>query len=185
MEAPYAMFTIYKQRVAERVGMARNVLKTDKFDFAGKERYEYDRKDAPWADTAALDTMWKQSVRNDWLRLKLAGKSPTKSARRSTSATPTCSARSTTSTARMSSRRSSIRTAGSIDPHTDYFDPRTAENFNLQMSLSLEGIGAVLQKQDEVGGDPRDHRRRSGRAQRQAQAGRRIVRGRAGHRRAK
>ena len=40
--------------------------------------------------------------------------------------------------------------ASSIDPHTDYFDPRTAEHFNQSMSLSLEGIGAVLQKQDDV-----------------------------------
>ena len=40
--------------------------------------------------------------------------------------------------------------ANSIDPHTDYFTPRTAENFNMSMSLSLEGIGAVLQKQDDV-----------------------------------
>src|SRR3546814_16634866 len=38
----------------------------------------------------------------------------------------------------------------SIDPHTDYFDPRSAERFNQSMSLSLEGIGAQLQKQDDV-----------------------------------
>jgi carboxyl-terminal processing protease len=39
--------------------------------------------------------------------------------------------------------------ATSIDPHTGYMSPRTAENFNMQMRLSLEGIGAVLQRQDE------------------------------------
>ncbi|MDN8878220.1 PDZ domain-containing protein, partial [Staphylococcus aureus] len=37
-----------------------------------------------------------------------------------------------------------------VDPHTDYFTPRTAENFNQAMSLSLEGIGAQLQRQDDV-----------------------------------
>lgn len=37
-----------------------------------------------------------------------------------------------------------------VDPHTDYFTPRTAETFNQQMSLSLEGIGAQLQKQDDM-----------------------------------
>ena len=76
MEAPYAMFAVYKQRVAERVAMARNVLKSDKFDFTGNDRYEYDREDAPWADVATLDKLWTQSVKNDWLRLKLAGKEP-------------------------------------------------------------------------------------------------------------
>ncbi len=40
--------------------------------------------------------------------------------------------------------------ANAIDPHTDYLTPRSADNFNLSMSLSLEGIGAVLQKQDDV-----------------------------------
>src|SRR5690606_35021676 len=35
------------------------------------------------------------------------------------------------------------------DPHTNYLSPRTAENFNINMSLSLEGIGAVLQSEDE------------------------------------
>jgi carboxyl-terminal processing protease len=39
--------------------------------------------------------------------------------------------------------------ATSIDPHTGYMSPRTAENFNMQMRLSLEGIGAVLQRQDD------------------------------------
>ena len=35
------------------------------------------------------------------------------------------------------------------DPHTQYFSPRTSENFNINMSLSLEGIGAVLALEDE------------------------------------
>jgi len=35
------------------------------------------------------------------------------------------------------------------DPHTDYFSPRDSENFEINMSLSLEGIGAVLQREDE------------------------------------
>ncbi|MFX5839759.1 hypothetical protein ABTE60_20835, partial [Acinetobacter baumannii] len=59
----------------ERVAFARALLKQDIFTFDGDDRFEYDREDAPWAaDAAALDVLWKQSVRNDWLRLKLAGK---------------------------------------------------------------------------------------------------------------
>ena len=45
--------------------------------------------------------------------------------------------------------------ASAIDPHTDYLTPRSADNFNMAMRLSLEGIGAVLQKQDDVRRDPR------------------------------
>ena len=36
-----------------------------------------------------------------------------------------------------------------FDPHTQYLSPRSSENFNINMSLSLQGIGAVLQSEDE------------------------------------
>ncbi|MDT8895985.1 carboxy terminal-processing peptidase [Halomonas sp. I1] len=36
-----------------------------------------------------------------------------------------------------------------IDPHTDYFSPRESEDFDIQMKLSLEGIGALLQADGE------------------------------------
>jgi carboxyl-terminal processing protease len=39
--------------------------------------------------------------------------------------------------------------ANSTDPHTDYMGPRAAENFDISMKLSLEGIGAVLQQRDD------------------------------------
>ena len=35
------------------------------------------------------------------------------------------------------------------DPHTRYFSPRTSQNFNINMSLSLQGIGAVLRSEDD------------------------------------
>lgn len=151
LEAPYAMFAVYKQRVNERVAAARALLKQDKFDFSGKDRYEYDREDAQWAaDGAALDTLWKQSVRNDWLRLKLAGKQPDE-IRKTLDKRYANLSRSVLELDGNDVFQTFLNAyAGAIDPHTDYFDPRSAANFNLQMSLSLEGIGAVLQKQDEV-----------------------------------
>ena len=39
--------------------------------------------------------------------------------------------------------------AEQYDPHTNYFSPRRAENFDINMSLSFEGIGAMLQIDDE------------------------------------
>jgi len=39
--------------------------------------------------------------------------------------------------------------ASTYDPHTQYFSPRNSENFNINMSLSLDGIGAVLSTDDE------------------------------------
>ena len=77
LDPAYAMFALYKQRVEDRSAYARALLKQDIFDFAGNDRWQYDREDVAWAATSAdLDKAWKQSVRNDWLRLKLAGKAP-------------------------------------------------------------------------------------------------------------
>ncbi|MEO6264658.1 MAG: carboxy terminal-processing peptidase [Luteimonas sp.] len=151
MEPAYAMFTLYKQRVDERSAYARVLLKQDIFDFGGNQRWYYDREDAPWAaDSAALDAIWKQSVRNDWLRLKLASKQPEEI--RKTLDKRYANLASTIAELNGEDAFQSFLNAytSAIDPHTDYFNPRTAERFNQAMSLSLEGIGAVLQKQDDV-----------------------------------
>src|SRR5690606_38784996 len=146
----FAMFQVYRERVVERVAYAQKLLKGE-FDFSGEERWEYDREHAPWAaDAAELDQVWRKSVMNDWLRLKLAGKEPAE-------------IRKTLEKRYAQLARSVDQLKGedvfslflnaytaSIDPHTDYLNPRTAENFNQAMSLSLEGIGAQLQRQEDV-----------------------------------
>ncbi|HST45162.1 MAG TPA: carboxy terminal-processing peptidase, partial [Luteimonas sp.] len=151
MGPAFEMFGLYKQRVTQRVAHARSLLKQDIFDFTGDERWAYDREDAPWAATdAELDGLWKQSVRNDWLRLKLAGKKPEEI--RATLDKRYANIASSIAELNGEDAFQSFLNAytSSIDPHTDYFNPRTATLFNQSMSLSLEGIGAQLQKQDEV-----------------------------------
>jgi C-terminal processing protease CtpA/Prc len=88
---------------------------------------------------------------NDWLRLKLAGKKPddirkTLDKRYANLACAACNELKTEDVFQTFLNAYS----SAIDPHTDYFTPRTAENFNQSMSLSLEGIGAVLQRQDDM-----------------------------------
>ncbi|MET1024043.1 MAG: carboxy terminal-processing peptidase [Pseudoxanthomonas sp.] len=147
----YDMFSVYRKRVAERVAFARGLIKHPDFDFNSQQRWDYDRKEAPWAkDTAELNDVWRKSVMNDWLRLKLAGKKPDAIAQ--------------TLDKRYANSQRSVDELDSedvfqtflnaytsaVDPHTDYFTPKTAESFNQQMSLSLEGIGAVLQRQEDT-----------------------------------
>ncbi|MCL6618401.1 MAG: carboxy terminal-processing peptidase [Thermomonas hydrothermalis] len=149
VEPAWAIFALYRQRVEERVAYARRLL-TGSFDFSKDERYAYDRKDAPWADSAALDQLWRQSVKNDWLRLKLAGKQPDEIRK----LLDKRYANVLTSVQQIKGEdvfQSFMNAyASRIDPHTDYLTPRSAENFNVQMSNSLEGIGAVLFRQDDV-----------------------------------
>ena len=151
LDPAYAMFALYKQRVDQRSSYARKLLGEDIFDFTGDDRWQYDREDAPWAkSTAELDKAWKQSVRNDWLRLKIAGKQPAEI--RETLDKRYANLAENVQELDATDAFSSFLNAytGSIDPHTTYFDPRSAERFNQSMSLSLEGIGAQLQKQDDV-----------------------------------
>ena len=146
----YDIFALYRQRVDQRVAYARALLKQN-FDFSGDQRWEYDRKDAPWATTTEeLDTIWKKSVMNDWLRLKLAGKKPDEI--RKTLDKRYANLKRSVGELKSEDVFQTFLNAytSAIDPHTDYFTPKTAENFNQSMSLSLEGIGAVLQRQDDL-----------------------------------
>ena len=74
LEIPFDMFNRYVKRVGERTAHARALL-VQGFDFTVDESYDYDREDADWAASPAdLDEIWRKRVKNDWLRLKLAGK---------------------------------------------------------------------------------------------------------------
>jgi len=147
----FEMFALYQQRVNTRVAHARGLLEKDIFDFEGDDRWNYDREDAPWAaDTAELDKLWEQSVRNDWLRLKLAGKQPA-DIRKTLDKRYANMAKGVAELNGIDAFQTFLNAyATSIDPHTDYFDPRAADRFEQSMSLSLEGIGAQLQKQEDV-----------------------------------
>jgi len=140
----FEIFRRYRQRVAERVSFATAQLDGN-FDFQANESFYYDRRKEPWADSdATLDEYWRKRVKNDVLNLKIAGKDPDQTrevlAKRY--------ARLKTSTFQLNagdvfqSFINSYTTA--VEPHTNYFSPRTSENFDISMRLSLEGIGAVL-----------------------------------------
>ncbi len=149
LQPAFDIFTVYMQRVNERVSFARSLLKQD-FDFSGKDTWAYDRKDAPWAaDTAALDDLWRKSVKNDVLRLKLAGKNMDEIRKTLDKRYASLAARVHLLTGEDVFQTFLDSYAMSLDPHTNYMTPRTTENFNISMRLSLEGIGAVLQKQDD------------------------------------
>lgn len=150
-----AGFTIYKRyldRVKSRLDFAISELDkgVDKFDFSSKETLLIDRKDSPWAKADAdLDDLWRKRVKDEVLRLKIAGKE-------NKAIQELLTKRYKNQLARLAQTRSEdvfqayINTfAMSYDPHTNYLSPDSAENFDINMSLSLEGIGAVLQSDND------------------------------------
>ncbi|MDD2134929.1 carboxy terminal-processing peptidase [Pseudomonas kurunegalensis] len=148
-------FTIYKRyldRVKQRLDFALAELNkgVDKIDFTTRETLLIDRKDAPWMkDQAELDDLWRKRVKDEVLRQKIAGKEPKQ-------IQETLTKRYKNQLARLDQTRAEdifqayINTfAQSYDPHTNYLSPDNAENFDINMSLSLEGIGAVLQSDND------------------------------------
>jgi carboxyl-terminal processing protease len=146
---PFAVYNLYTQRFSERMAYARQLLK-GKFDFTSDETVQLDREKAEWPKTDdEVKDLWRKRVKNDWLRLKLAGKDD-KAIRE-------------TLDKRYDNYVTRIRKlnnedvfqmfmnayAMAIEPHTNYLGPRSAENFDISMRLSLEGIGATLQSRDE------------------------------------
>ena len=163
LDPAFYIFKRYRQRVDERISYALRELKGN-FDFTIDEEYQFDRRDLPWVATKTeLDDLWRKRVKNDFLNLKLAGKDidEIRNTLRKRYERVRSSAFQLNSNDIFQSFINAYTT--SIEPHTAYFSPRTSENFDISMRLSLEGIGAVLrgdtdytEVQDIVPGGPAD-----------------------------
>ncbi|SCX80050.1 carboxyl-terminal processing protease [Pseudomonas flexibilis] len=148
-------FTIYQrhlERLIQRIEYALSLLENiDSLDFTIDEELEIDRETASWArDRAELDDLWRKRVKDEVLRLKIAGKEPA-------AIQELLTKRYRNQLTRLNQTRSEDifqayinAFAQTYDPHTSYLSPDNAENFDINMSLSLEGIGAVLQSDNEM-----------------------------------
>lgn len=152
MQPAFAIFNIFQLRLFDRLQFLETSLDQGlgKIDFKINESLMFDREHAAWPkSTAELDELWRKRFKNDVLNLKLTGKD--------------LPAIADLLHKRYNNRINQARQTksedvynvfmnaftGSYDPHTQYLSPSAAENFNIQMRLSLDGIGAMLQAEDE------------------------------------
>lgn len=145
----YAMYNLSTQRRYERLVYALSLL--DKpFDFTSQDSYQFERKGAKWpTSTAELDELWRQRVKYDALSLKLAGKEWPEIKELLAKRYQNAIKRLSQSESEDVFQTVENSFARAIEPHTSYLSPRNAERFNNEMNLSLEGIGAVLQADDD------------------------------------
>ena len=145
----FQMFNLSLQRRAERFDFAISLL--DKgFDFTTADQYEYEREDSPWPTSKAqLDELWRQRVKYDALNLKLAGKNNQEIKDLLTKRYKTAKKRLAQTESEDVFQLMMNSYARSIEAHTSYLSPRSADRFQQEMNLSLEGIGAVLQADDD------------------------------------
>ena len=145
----YDIFNVYRDRVLQRTEFAKNRLQ-EPFDFTIDEEYYFDREEAEWAETSVeLNEIWRRRVKNDYLRLKLTDKEEE-------AIVETLTERYENQERRISELNNEDvfqffmnAFAQSIEPHTAYLSPRSSENFEISMKLSLEGIGALLGRENE------------------------------------
>jgi carboxyl-terminal processing protease len=150
MDPAYLIFNVFQQRNRERMNYALKLLDTEP-DWSADENYTFDREHTPWPTTQAeMDELWRLRVKNDAVSLMLTGKNWADTAELLRKRYQ-----------RVLSRLDKISPedvfeslmnayCAVYDPHSNYFSPRSSEEYRIQMSLSYEGIGASLQLTDDL-----------------------------------
>lgn len=148
----FKIYNRYQTRVLDRLDKQISFLdkKITSLNFKKDEYINTDRSELPWAKSMEeLDDAWRRRIKSAVLSMKLDG-SDLEEAKES------LTKRYQNQLKRVLQARSEDAFSAYMnsftavyDPHTTYFSPRSSENFNINMSLSLEGIGAVLQADNE------------------------------------
>ncbi|WP_123659052.1 carboxy terminal-processing peptidase [Salinisphaera japonica] len=151
LTAAFDVFNTYQKRriqidqwALDRIGKGLDTL-----DLSDDDRFTVDREKAPWPDGAkAREKLWTQQLENQVIDLRLSDVEPEEIEKRLTQ--------------RYTNELKQLRQAEAVDafsvymdaythsydPHTDYFSPRRAEDFSIDMNLSLQGIGAELRSKN-------------------------------------
>jgi carboxyl-terminal processing protease len=145
----HAIFARFMQRLEERANYANELLKTEKFDFTGTDRYTPNRRTLPRPkDLAEAKVLWRQHLRLEYLQEKLNKK-------KHDEITKLLSGRYARLLRTFKELDSDevcelylTSLAHVYDPHSDYMGHAQLENFAISMKLALFGIGAELQSED-------------------------------------
>jgi len=145
----FDLYNLAQKRRFERYQYALPVLNKP-MNFTGNDTIDLDRGKAPWPKSVAeLNALWDAKVKYDQLSLKLTGKDEKEIREILTKRYEFAIRRLAQSNSEDVFQLAMNAFAREIDPHTGYLSPRNTEQFNTEMSLSLEGIGAVLQMDDD------------------------------------
>jgi carboxyl-terminal processing protease len=173
----FGVFEVFRRRVRDRSAYADSLLATG-FDFQEKESYVWRRKDLPWpADEGEWDDVWRRRIKNQYLRIVVARETgsdegaddedaPAPKPDGNGTRNPNSPTNLPPPREMIHKQYSEFRTllddsdaewvfqryltsfAQAYDPHSEYMSPTSLENFNIDMKLSLEGIGALLRSED-------------------------------------
>ncbi|WP_114327029.1 carboxy terminal-processing peptidase [Candidatus Colwellia aromaticivorans] len=160
LDFAYDIYNLNMQRRLERYEYALSLLGTEDssdqraqqspFIYTQDEVYSYDREDAAWAESVAeLNELWRIKVKSDALNLTLTGKEWPKIKEVLIKRYKYAIKRLKQSESEDVFQLVMNSFARVVEPHTSYLSPRNAERFQMEMNLSLEGIGAVLRAEED------------------------------------
>ncbi|KMJ43383.1 carboxy-terminal protease [Xenorhabdus khoisanae] len=149
LKLPYALFNLMQKRRFERYQYVLSRL-DQPVDLEGSETIDTKRTKAPWPTSVEeLNKLWDAKIKFDWINLKLSGKNDKEIKETLIKRYRMLMKRLTQTKSEDVFQSIMMSFTREIDPHTSYLSPQDTEQFNSEMSLSLEGIGAVLQYEDE------------------------------------
>jgi len=148
--AGFDIYNLFLKRAKEKMRYMKAAADTVHLNFSTPETLDLDRKADFWpVDKEQLTDLWRKELKYQWLNLKYSGKN-NMAIRKELS-------KSFTSRLNLLNRQKpddafqiyTYALTTSFDPHTSYFSPDEYKNFQIDMSRSLEGIGAKLQTEGE------------------------------------
>ncbi len=150
LEPIYDIFRVYRLRVQQRLGFCIKILLTQEHNFESDGSYDFNRQVKNWFDDIEeLENLWQKKTHNDLLTLILAGQSKEmaidvleKRYRRFIRKVNLFDEEDVISIFLNAY-------AHTLDPHSNYLNPTQSEEYEIQMSLSYQGIGARLNLADE------------------------------------
>nr|MDT0253879.1 carboxy terminal-processing peptidase [Endozoicomonas sp.] len=152
LKPAFAIFNRYRERAEERARFMLKQLDTGikGLNLKKNEELIIERKEEPWlANKKAQQDLWNKQFKDSVLSQKLNNKTDEEIISQLRRRNTNLLRRLHQSKSEDAFQAYINAFAGIYDPHTQYFSPQTAENFDINMSLSLEGIGAVLSAEDE------------------------------------
>ena len=156
LEPAFDIFNLFQERVIDRMEYVLALVDQglDTLDFTVDESLEIDRENAPWPrDRDEMDALWRKRIKA-WTLEMLLNDLEVDEIEETLDKRYRNRLRQLTQTKRETRSEEAFQTyinafTNTYDPHTEYFSPRNYAQFNINMSLSLEGIGAVLRPVDE------------------------------------
>lgn len=155
LSSSYHIFNVYIQRYLERMDFALTQIDAN-HDFSASENYVYNRKELPYfKDENEANDQWRKRVKYDLLNLRLGTKTLTDSVIQNHKELLKSRYNELISQTKKSDNNEAFQIiiaamTDAMDPHTSYFNPYFAQQYNEGISNTFEGIGARLVMENEV-----------------------------------